>query len=491
MTIHIAANTGCNLGCEYCYEEPDREMKQKQIDNEYDLDLIFERLEQFKRDRNGAEVPGMHGGEPLLIREEDLEEIFKWIHDNFDGRGTHIQTNGTLLTESHIEMFDKYNVSVGISMDGPAELNDSRLARAGGEDVTENMTERTQDAINTLIEHPSVPVGVIVVVTETNCGSDERLEKLLDWMDWLNRHEVNGHYNPAIPYEGVQEDLSVSPQRLKEIYLRTWEWVKEESYRKWNPMREFQDNLLGLNLTNCVNNKCDVYNAGAAQIIKGDGETTGCGKTWEAVGDGVPFLQGDSTNNEYEETTERYEMLKQIPGPYTEQVMNGEIEDQGGCKGCKYWNTCQGGCPSAGMNYDYRNRVRWCPAIYALYEKIEEDMRTMLPGIRMITDLAWDTEIADDTSKGLVDIKPFAAIRQPTTKAQKGSVIGKPTTDEIGTVFDEVISGRGEIEFDQLVTNYKNEFPEEWLTIDEETSNIHADSDKPERQASEDPQSAD
>ncbi len=472
MTVHIAANTGCNLGCEYCYEEPDRELKQEQIDNEYDLDLIFNRLEKFRDERPGVEVPGLHGGEPLLLRDEHLEEIFQWIHDNYDGRGTHIQTNGTLISEKHVEMFDKYNVSVGISMDGPAELNESRLARAGGEDVTNSMTERTHQAIEKLIEHPTVNTGVIVVVTQTNCGTDERLERLLEWMDWLNQNGVNGHYNPAIPYEDVQEDLSVSPERLKEIYLRTWEWLKEEPYRTWNPMRDFQDNLLGLSLGNCVNNKCDVYNAQAAKIIKGDGTTTGCGKTWATVGDGIPFLQGDSTGNEYHETEERYDMLMEVPGPYTEEVQNGEIEDQGGCKGCDYWNVCQGGCPSAGLNYDYRNRVRWCPAVYSLYEKIEKDMRVMFPAIRMITDLAWDAPIADVSSRGQLDIKAFGAIRQDVTE-EKGTVIGAET--EVGTVIDEAFKNEAELSFDMKVRNYEAEFGEENVTYDKETGDVHGD----------------
>lgn len=476
MTIHVAANTGCNLGCEYCYEEPDRELKQEQIDNEYDLDLIFERLEQFKESRDGSEVPGMHGGEPLLLRDEDLESIFKWIHENYDGRGTHIQTNGTLLTENHIRMFADYNVSVGISMDGPAELNESRVARSGGEDVTDSMTERTQEAIKQLVEHPDVSCGVIVVVTETNCGTDERLEKLLEWMDWLNKHDVGGHYNPAIPYEDVQEDLSVSPERLKEVYLRTWEWQKEEDYRRWNPMREFQDNLLGLRLSNCVNAKCDVYNAKAAQIVKGDGNTTGCGKTWATVGDGVPFLQGDSTNNEYQETEERYEMLKQLPGPYTEEVQNGEIEDQGGCKGCRYWNGCQGGCPSAGLEYDYRNRVRWCPAVYALYETIEEEMRAMMPGIRLITDLAWDADITDISGRGELDIKPFGEMRQDITDTP--SVRGGTGEKKFESVYDEAFGNVDDMPFEEMRKQYESEYPEEWITVDEESESIHADSDK-------------
>ena len=323
MTTHIGIDTGCNLGCTYCYEEPDREEQGNHIRKEYDLDDIEERLDQFKQKYN--ETPGLHGGEPLLIPIDDLRRMFEMIDERWDGN-PHIQTNGTLIEEEHIQLFKEFSVEVGISCDGPDELNELRKARGemDGEkvDITNAMTERTLDAVKTCGEH-GIPVGIITVLTKANAGTEERLEKLLDWMDELNQSGVTGHFNPAIPYEDVQTENSLSPERLKEVFLRTWEWMKEEQYHYWNPMRQYQDNLLGNSLRDCVNNRCDVHNAGAAKIIKGNGETTGCGKTWSAVGDGTPFLQGDSNDTEFGEGEERYKALKQIP------------QDEGGCKGCE------------------------------------------------------------------------------------------------------------------------------------------------------------
>lgn len=320
-----------------CYENPSRERKQEWVDRQYDMDSIMSQLEEW-REKHPNETPGMHGGEPLLVRNEDLETIFSYVDEHWEGE-SHIQTNGTLLEEEHVEMFEEYGVSVGISCDGPPELNRER--KAAGErdsdqsDATDKMSKETHEAIEKLVES-DVTVGIIVVLHETNAGSDEDFELLLEWMDWLNRHGVTGHFNPAIPYEDVQNDISLDPETLKRRYLRTWEWMKEKSYRSWNPMGDYVDNLLGNKLSNCVNNQCDVQNAGAAKIIKGNGATTGCGKTWSQVGDGVPFLQGDSTGNEFDDEESRYEMLKQTPGPYTE----GDAPDLGGCKGCKYWNVC-------------------------------------------------------------------------------------------------------------------------------------------------------
>lgn len=435
MTIGIQANTGCNLGCTYCYEEPDRQYSQAEIDTEYDIEEIFERLEQFSE--KYPEVPSMHGGEPLLLRDDDLERIFEWIYEEYDleetGRYTHIQTNATLVTDEHIEMFEKYRVSVGVSCDGPGDLNGKRKARSEvdgeSQDVTKSMTDRTLEAIDRLAESEA-QVGLIVVLTDQNAGTDERFERLLDWMDEMTKNDVRGHFNPAIPYEDVQEDDSLSPERLKEIYLRTWEWMKEEPYRVWGPMHEYQDALLGNKHSNCRNTKCDVFNTRSAKKIKGDGSTTGCGKTWASAGDGNAFLQGDSTGNEYDATQERYEMLKQVPGPHTE----GE-EDHGGCKGCRYWDLCQGGCPAASIDYDYRNRTRRCPAKYALFERIEKDMEAMFPGIRLLTDLPADQDVADQSKRREIDIRPFAGMHhgQSSDPSVVGGPHDEPEMQEIST----------------------------------------------------------
>lgn len=471
MSRHIAPSTSCNLGCTYCYEEPDREIRKANMSHDYDIDAIIDRLEEWHRE-NPNQVPGLHGGEPMLMADDDIERILKWIYETY-GEGGHIQTNATLIKDKHIEMFRRYDVSVGISCDGPPELNGEREARKGGDDVTENMSVLTGRAITKLCE-AGVGVGLIVVLHETNAGTDERLEKLLSWMDNLARMGVSGHYNPAIPYEDIQTDISLDPERLKEVYLRTWEWLQEpgQNHRRWNPMRYYQDNLLGLGLGNCVNNKCDVANAGAAEIVKGDGETTGCGKTWDAYGDGVPFLQGPSTDNEYNDHDERYKMLKKTPGWTTE----GE-PDMGGCKGCKYWRVCQGGCPSSGLDDDFRNRTVWCKAKYALYERIEQDMRQMFPQIRMITDTPWDADTTDLQKAYELDIKPFANMRHDSAKRPS---VHRSTSHKFDSpaeyIPEEALKTSNPSTWEEKVEQAHEKYGEEDVFADRDQGFIHADS---------------
>ena len=67
----------------------------------------------------------MFGGEALLVPEADLEELFRWGDERWGSNG--IQTNGVLINDEHVRMFKAYKVHVGISMDGPGELNDVAL----------------------------------------------------------------------------------------------------------------------------------------------------------------------------------------------------------------------------------------------------------------------------------------------------------------------------------------------------------------------------
>lgn len=475
MTLHVSVSTGCNLACDYCYEEEDRVINGNDVTDNYDMDAIMERLEEMK-ERYPQEIPGLHGGEPLLLRDEDIEQIFEWVYNNYESvrKGeeySHIQTNATLLRDKHIEIFDKYNVNVGISCDGPPELNEHRKA-AMREEATDRLSGLTYKNIFKLGE-TSVPVGVIVVLHEGNAGDDEKLGKLLDWMDELNKNGITGHFNEMLPYEDIEQDLTLSGERMKEVYLETWEWIKEEPYRSWNPMRQFQDNLLGNDLSDCRVSKCDVFDAGAAKVVDGEGETSGCGKGWAMVGDGSPFLQGPSNNSEYNDDEDREKILKGLPGaPETDGP------DLGGCKGCKYWKVCHGGCPSAGMDEDHRNRTRWCESKYFLYKQIEEDMKTMLPNLTLVTDLPWDAETQALAQSGQLDIAQFDGMNSQGD-GKKKSVYGgyernKPHAEEL--MPEDKMPDRTQ---EEMVEEFERKHGAENVTVETEGDEVilHADSD--------------
>ena len=162
----------CNIQCLYCYQQPEREAGN--VAREYDLGKIRAAIET-----EGQEFT-LFGGEPLLVLERDLEDLWALGLERFGRNG--IQTNGALINDRHVELFRRYRVQVGISIDGPGELNDARWA--GTLAKTREATRRTEENIEKLIGAGVVP-SLIVTLHRLNAGADRR-QRLCDWIRELD-----------------------------------------------------------------------------------------------------------------------------------------------------------------------------------------------------------------------------------------------------------------------------------------------------------------
>ena len=148
----------------------------------------------------------LFGGEPLLVRDDDLEELFRWGFEQFGEN--QIQTNGVLLNDRHIEIFQRYNVTAGISIDGPTELNDARWA--GSLERTRESTAKSLHAIDRLCDAGIVP-AVLTQLTRCN-ASRERLPLMLDWIHALDRKGIAAVRLHILEIESptVREHLSLT-----------------------------------------------------------------------------------------------------------------------------------------------------------------------------------------------------------------------------------------------------------------------------------------
>src|ERR1700722_10939069 len=108
----------CNLQCGYCYEDPMRDAGN--FGTPYDVSDMKAAIASAG---NATEPFLLFGGEPLLLPKRVLEQL--WTFGFQRAQRNSLQTNGTLFDDDHIALFKKYNVSVGLSMDGPGELNDA------------------------------------------------------------------------------------------------------------------------------------------------------------------------------------------------------------------------------------------------------------------------------------------------------------------------------------------------------------------------------
>lgn len=342
MTVEVRPlGVKCNIACKYCYQEPMRSDKLPQ--RGYDLAAIKEALLEH------GKPFAMFGGEPLLTPIADLRDLFEWGYERF-GKNS-LQTNGTLITPTHIEMFRQFNVSVGISIDGPGDLNAPRWA--GSAANTRRLTERALLSITNLLDAGIRP-SLITTLHKANAVPD-RLPSLLEWyrnLDEIGVRSVRIHIL-EIESEEIREELALND----EVCISALEQLEalqrtELKSLKFDLFDEISNLLLGQDdRVSCVWRACDPYTTGAVQGVEGFGHSSNCGRTNKS---GVDFLKARDADYS------RYLALYNTPF------------ESGGCKGCRFFLMCKGQCPGTAIQQDWRNRSDQCRVWYAMFAKIEQ-----------------------------------------------------------------------------------------------------------------------
>lgn len=331
----------CNIACRYCYQEPQREAGN--VAHEYDIETMKEAVLK----AGGGFT--LFGGEPLLVKLEDLDHLWKWGLETFGRNG--VQTNGTLITDAHIELFKKYQVQVGISIDGPGELNDVRWH--GSLKRTRESTAKTEAAIEKLCQE-GIPPSVIVTLHRGNATVD-KLDEMKAWLLKLEAMGVKGARLHTLEIEstGVGADYVLTTEENVRALAEFARLEKHLSSLRFDVFQDMRNLLRGQDQSvTCVWAACDPMTTRAVQGVEGHGQRSNCGRTNK---DGIDFVKADS------EGFERYVALYHTP------------QEHGGCKGCRFFLQCKGQCPGTAIDGDWRNRTRDCELWKILFEELETD----------------------------------------------------------------------------------------------------------------------
>jgi len=149
----------CNLDCDYCYL-PERDSRARMS-----LDTVKQAAQSLLKDGLlGSELTVVwHAGEPLAVPVDFYRRAFSIFDELFSGRcrvSHSIQTNATLIDEHWCELFSRHRVRVGVSVDGPATINDRHRKTRQGKGCFAQV-QRGMDALHRY----GIPFHVIAVVT--------------------------------------------------------------------------------------------------------------------------------------------------------------------------------------------------------------------------------------------------------------------------------------------------------------------------------------
>lgn len=132
--MYLLLTDACNLKCKYCFEETPLLTSKPVPMTTMDIATVNQSIDVFaklttKYGRKGYKrIIHFYGGEPLInvvavkaaVKKVNQLKTIRQIPEEFEMA---IVTNGVLLDKNIIQFFAKHRVTVGISIDGPAHIN--------------------------------------------------------------------------------------------------------------------------------------------------------------------------------------------------------------------------------------------------------------------------------------------------------------------------------------------------------------------------------
>jgi uncharacterized protein len=193
-TLIVKFASPCNLNCTYCYEyntgDDTWKKKPKYFSNE-NAKYLNERIKKYLK---VVQIPKLniiaHGGEPLLLGADKLNDIFSILKEGIEDKlNFGLQTNAVLVNQDIIEVLKIHNVKCGVSIDGDSNHNKFRVFHNGKPSF-----EDTIKGYHLLNENRLVAGILCVVDFETNpkdvldslCALNP---KQLDLLQPFNNHD--------------------------------------------------------------------------------------------------------------------------------------------------------------------------------------------------------------------------------------------------------------------------------------------------------------
>jgi len=322
----------CNLDCDYCYL-PDRGNKARM--DEATLQRTFERLFESGLARERVTVV-WHAGEPLAVPIAWYDRAWQLIEPLVPA-GLEVdesfQTNGTLINDRWCDYFERRKSHVGVSIDGPALLNDRhRRTRSG-----RGTLERSLEGMRTLARR-GLDFHVISVLTW------EALEYADELYEFYVENGVRRVGFNVEEQEGVNATTSLGREGVVERYRRFLERFLVRVSRE--PGRLYVRELDGAREALLARPPpgIDPFNDQSEPFCI---LSVGHDGTFSTFSPELLGLKGEPYGEFALGNVHREGFLESVNTPRF-QALHGDI--QAGCKACKsecaYWDFCGGGAPA-------------------------------------------------------------------------------------------------------------------------------------------------
>lgn len=346
MSVEVnVSGLRCNLSCSYCYQGAAR----AKIANAAPARVDHERIQLRVLEAAGPDGFLVFGGEPLLASLQDLEQLWAFGLERYGRNG--VQTSGRPITEAHLDLFRRYRVHVGFSIDGPGELNDAR--RAGSVAITRAASAHSEAMLRRCLAD-EIECSLIVTLHRLN-ASAERLPHLLGWFRDLDAAGLQYARLHLLELDGPGQRLALTSAENIDALFAAHALERDLGALRFDVFADVLAKLRDAEASaTCIWNDCDPWTTPAVHGIEADGARGLCQRVHK---DGKQWSPAAAPDRRI-----RQAVLWSTP------------QEAGGCNGCRFFLQCGGQCPGTAIGGDWRRRSADCPTWFALLERVEAEM---------------------------------------------------------------------------------------------------------------------
>lgn len=370
-TLQVILKTAerCNLNCPYCYYFYGGDESYKNRPPIIKPDTIQQIASFLAQGAKELKVPHVqivaHGGEPMLQKPAHFAAMCDQFQRSLNGIAAvsfGIQTNGTLISDEWLQVFQKYNVFTGVSMDGTPDIHDKfRVDKKGN-----GSHAKIVDGVSQYQNHPGdLPeLGMIGVIDPTydykkivnHYVDDVGFKRLAFLLPDYSLDEGFPDGLTARDYGEVLCDIFDVWEERGDFKVREFEDIFER-FQLAKPTEEFLKQKADLESEHmiCLSNQIIV--------IHSDGEITVDDTYIPARG----WYQNTPKGHVSETTLKNW-----LNHPVFAEIQEVYDSKPDGCNDCMWYAICGGGTLENRYSdeRDFNNPSLYCDSLKQLYERV-------------------------------------------------------------------------------------------------------------------------
>lgn len=211
-SVVLKLGTDCNLRCEYCY------VAHSKGSNGIEVKTVEKLFDELMENNDGIVDCCFHGGEPFLYF-DNIQKILEMLHMKPYAKQIRYscQSNGTLLTDEIIDFIKSNGISVGISIDGPREVNDLLRKFPNGKGSFDSIVKGIEK-----LKRNNISFSVLSVI------SNQNIEYIIETLAFLKEIGIPSvDLKPCFKTELNEEELS--PGLYADAMIKAVDWLIENN----------------------------------------------------------------------------------------------------------------------------------------------------------------------------------------------------------------------------------------------------------------------